>query len=87
MYGDLGSLNYNGMDFGMEIAANWKLVLANFGFWSATAPPEQRLAPEDTARTLSAVATLGEGRAASRIPDHVTPARAVRRVLVVRGEG
>lgn len=42
----------------MEIAANWKLVLANFGSWSATAPQEQGPAPEDAARTLAAVATL-----------------------------
>jgi hypothetical protein len=56
------ALNYNGMDFGMEIATNWKLVLANFGFWSATAPQEQGLAPEDAARTLSAIGKVWTAR-------------------------
>ena len=55
-------LNYNGMDFGMEVAANWKLVLANVGFWSATAPGEQGLAPEEAARTLSAVKQVWSAR-------------------------
>jgi hypothetical protein len=47
-------------DFGMEIAANWKLVVANYGFWSATAPGEQQLAPPDAARTLASIKKLWE---------------------------
>ncbi|HVO21735.1 MAG TPA: hypothetical protein VMU15_20965 [Anaeromyxobacter sp.] len=54
------ALNYNGMDFGMEVSANWKLVLLNFGFWSATASEEQDLAPADAARTLAAIRTIWE---------------------------
>jgi hypothetical protein len=56
------ALGYNGMDFGMEVAANWKLVVANFGFWSATAPDEQGLAPPDAARTLAAIKTIWDQR-------------------------
>ena len=56
------ALGYNGMDFGMEIAANWKLVVANFGFWSATASGEQGLAPPDAARTLAAIRTIWDMR-------------------------
>ena len=70
------ALYYNGMDFGMEIAANWKLVFANFGFWSATAPQEHGLAPEDAARTLSAIARIWTPRHVDLpLPtgSHVTP--------------
>lgn len=56
------ALGYNGMDFGMEVAANWKLVVANFGFWSATAPGEQGLARPDAARTLAAINTIWDQR-------------------------
>jgi hypothetical protein len=61
------------MDFGMEIAANWKLVLANFGFWSATAPAEQGLAPEDAARTLAAIQKIWE----PHHPDQPLPTRSL----------
>jgi hypothetical protein len=56
------TLGYNGMDFGMEIAANWKIVVANFGFWSATAPGEQGLAPPDATSTLAAIKTIWDPR-------------------------
>ena len=44
------------MDFVCEIAANWKLILANYGFWAIAPPEQQGLASEDAHRVLEAIA-------------------------------
>lgn len=65
-----GLSEYNAIDFGLEIAANWKLVLANHGFWSVRAAEEQGLTPSDAARTLTAIRKTWE----QRHPDLPLPA-------------
>jgi hypothetical protein len=52
------TLRYSVFDFANEIEANWKLVLANIGFWSAAAADKQGLTPEDRSSTLQAVAKV-----------------------------
>ncbi len=41
---------------GPEIAVSWKLILANFGLWSAMPPEDQGLGAAGAARTLAAIA-------------------------------
>lgn len=48
-------LHYSVFEFATEIEANWKLVLANLGFWSATAPEKQGLTREARGATLAAI--------------------------------
>ncbi len=42
-------------DFSCEVNANWKLVLANNGYWAATSAERQGITPEDLTRTLGAI--------------------------------
>lgn len=43
---------YSTFDFTLEVAANWKLVLCNYGFWSACPAPEQGLSEAEAAQVL-----------------------------------
>jgi hypothetical protein len=45
-----------GMDFVCEVAANWKIILANYGLWLTTPPEQQGLACEEALRALEAIA-------------------------------
>jgi len=44
--GELRALTMSGADFERVIDANWRVVLANFGLWSATKAEEQGLTPQ-----------------------------------------
>jgi hypothetical protein len=49
------TLSYSGFDFWCEVSGNWKVILANYGFWSACPADQQGLSTEDAARTLQAI--------------------------------
>jgi hypothetical protein len=49
------TLAYSGFDFLCELSANWKLILANYGFWAACPADQQGLSAEEAGRTLAAV--------------------------------
>lgn len=51
-----GMRDYSTFDFTLEVSAQWKLVLINFGFWSACPASEQGLGENDKTRALDAVA-------------------------------
>lgn len=57
-----GTLAYSGFDFALEIAAQWKLVLCNFGFWAAAAPEVQGLTADEVDKTLAAIRKVWEPR-------------------------
>ncbi len=46
---------YSSFDFVLEVSANWKLVLCNYGFWSACPPTQQGLSEKEAAQTLEAI--------------------------------
>jgi hypothetical protein len=45
-------------DFACEVAANWKLILANFGYWAAIPAERQGLTSEAVTQTLGAIAKV-----------------------------
>jgi hypothetical protein len=51
-------LAYSGFDFSCEVNANWKLMLANYGYWAATPAERQGVTPEDLTRTLAAIGQI-----------------------------
>lgn len=48
-------LRYSVFEFASEIEANWKLVIENAGYWSATPPQTQGMTRQDVERTLGAI--------------------------------
>ena len=56
------TMSYSGFDFVLEILAQWKLVVCNFGFWAAAAPEVQGLTADDVARTLAGIRKVWEPR-------------------------
>jgi hypothetical protein len=57
-----GMRAYNTLDFVLEIAANWKLVLCNYGYWRACPATEQGLSDADAAQTLEDIRGAWEQR-------------------------
>ena len=56
------TFSYSGFDFVLEIAANWKVVVCNFGLWSAMSPEQQGLTSEEASKTLVAIKKAWEPR-------------------------
>ena len=48
-------LDYNGMDFILELRTNHKAIFLNFPFWALGSEPAARIAPERRAKVLAAI--------------------------------